>query len=65
MALAQQLSDHAAHRVTRDDESADTKHLGQRGGVVGAVFKPEPRSTGEALAMATLVKGDHAEPDAA
>jgi hypothetical protein len=57
----QQLGNHAAHGITHGDKPSDTKSTRQRGDVVSAILKPEPRTDADPVAMAAQVGGDDTE----
>src|SRR4051812_23037666 len=61
MPMPQELGDRAAHRVTRRGQLLDAEHVGEGGDIVGTIGEPEmPRA--DAMAMTTMVDGDHAVP---
>ena len=57
----QQLRNHSAHGITHGDKPADIENTRQRGDIVSAILKPEPRTDADPVAMATQVGGDDTE----
>jgi len=57
----QQLGHHAAHGITHGGKPAETKDACQRGDIVSAILKPEPRTGTDPVAMTTQIRGDDTE----